>query len=61
MAPDARLDFVGQIQHRTAEHQRLLGLCRNLQRTHRCPGECVLSEQRHDRILRNIGWDDGPG
>jgi hypothetical protein len=42
-----------------AERDRLLGLCRQLQRTHRCPGECVLSPGRQERILRQIEGADG--
>jgi hypothetical protein len=42
-----------------AERDRLLGLCRHLQRTHRCPGECVLSLTRQERVLREIEGPDG--
>lgn len=43
-----------------AERNRLLGVCRHLQRTHRCPGECVLSPGRQERVLREIERaDDG--
>lgn len=41
-----------------AERDRLLGLCRHLRRTHRCPGQCVLSEARQERLLRELGHDD---
>jgi hypothetical protein len=43
-----------------AERDRLLGLCRHLRQTHRCPGQCVLSPGRQERVLREIeGADDG--
>jgi hypothetical protein len=42
-----------------AERDRLLGLCRHLRRTHRCPGECVLSPGRQERVLREIEGSDG--
>lgn len=53
-------DLVGQIQQRTAEHERLLGLCQSLRATHRCPGECVLSAARHERLLWEIGQGGVP-
>jgi hypothetical protein len=42
-----------------AERDRLLGLCRHLRRTHRCPGQCVLSPGRQERVLREIEGSDG--
>lgn len=41
------------------ERNRLLGLCRHLRRTHRCPGQCVLSPLRPERTLREIEGSDG--
>lgn len=38
-----QLDLVGGIQQRQAEYERLLGLCQQLKRQHRCPGRCVFS------------------
>jgi hypothetical protein len=40
------------------ERDRLLGLCRHLRQTHRCPGECVLSEARQERLLRELKHDE---
>lgn len=42
-----------------AERDRLLGLCRHLRQTHRCPGQCVLSPGRQERVLREIEGSDG--
>jgi hypothetical protein len=44
-----------------AERDRLLGLCRHLRRTHRCPGQCVLSEVRQERRLRELGHNELSG
>lgn len=48
------LDFVGEIQDRASERDRLLGVCRGLRAAHRCPGECVLSARRHERLVEEI-------
>lgn len=39
----ARPGLVAGIQQRQAEYHRLLGLCQQLRRQHRCPGRCVLT------------------
>src|SRR5689334_16483523 len=36
-------DLVAGIQQRQAEYERLLGLCQQLKREHRCPERCVFS------------------
>jgi hypothetical protein len=36
-------DLVAGIQQRQAERDRLLGLCQQLRRQHRCPGRCVFT------------------
>jgi hypothetical protein len=36
-------DLVTGIQQRQAERERLLGLCRSLRASHRCPGRCVFT------------------
>lgn len=33
---------------------QLQRLCRRLRETHRCPGQCVLSRARQDRLLRQF-------
>lgn len=41
-----------------SERDRLLGLCRHLRRTHSCPGECVLSPGRQERLFRELRHDE---
>lgn len=36
------------------DRRQLQRLCRHLRRTGRCPGECVLSRSRHNRLLRRF-------
>jgi hypothetical protein len=33
---------------------RLRAVCRHLRATNRCPGECVLSRSRQERLLREM-------
>lgn len=59
-AGSGRLDLVGGIQQRQAEHDRLLGLCQQLRRQHRCPGRCVFTgELRHDGLAALRSMLDG--
>lgn len=36
------------------DRAQLQRLCRHLRRTGRCPGQCVLSRARHNRLLRRF-------
>jgi hypothetical protein len=52
--------LVAGIQQRQAARDRLLGLCQQLRRQHRCPGRCVLrGELRQDGLAAFRSMLDG--